>query len=192
MVFKWAVPPQDNPAHKPPRDARVSLLTKNHLGALGALHGLCSQPVGQHLDRQGQQTVAGQVQVGEVLDVCGGFRGQRGELVVVQIKKSEAGHVHERLPGKGSEGIPVQTKLFQVEQSPKAFRAQSRQGVERHPEEFQTGEVAEGFPWDLLDGCFLDPQFGCVNRKPDWHKRYVGIIAYHASEKGKPIFINYI
>lgn len=155
-------------------------LTKYHFGALWPLHGFWRQPCGEHLCRQSQQAVAGQIQIGEVLDVSGGLRWQRGELVVVQIEKSEAGHIHEGFPGKGGEGIPVQTKLFQVEQSPETIWIQGGQRVERHPQEFQTGEVVEGFAWYPLDGCLLNPQLGCVNREPDRHKRYRWIIANDA------------
>lgn len=101
----------------------------------------------------------------------------------MQIEKSEAGHIHEGFPGKGGEGIPVQTKLFQVEQSSETIRVQGGQRVERHPQEFQTGEVVEGFAWYPLDGCLLNPQFGRVNREPDRHKRYLGIIANHAPKR---------
>lgn len=159
-------------------------LTQDHLGAFWTLCGFSSQPSRQHLCRQGQQAVAGQIQVGEVLDVNRGLSGQRGELVVVQIEEPEAGHIHQRLPGKGSEGIPVQTKLLQVEQPPEAVRTQSGQGVEGHPQEFQTGEVDEGFAWNLPDGRLLDAQLGCVDREPNRHKRYLGVIAYHTPKKG--------
>lgn len=158
-------------------------LTKYHFGAFRPLHWFYRQPGGQHLCRQGLQVVAGQIQVGEVLDVSGGLRGQRGELVVVQIEKSEAGHIHDRFPGKGGEGIPIQTKLFKIEQSPETVRVQGGQGVERHPQEFQTGEVVEGFAWYPLDGRLLNPQLGRVNREPDRHKRYIGIIANHAPKR---------
>lgn len=161
----------------------TEVLTKYHLGALWPLNRFCYEPGGQHLCRQGQQAVAGQIQVGEVLDVSGGLRWQRGELVVVQIEKSETGHVHQRVPGKGGEGIPVQTKLLQVEQSPETVRAQGGERVERHPQEFQTGEVDEGFARYPLDGRLLNAQFGRVNRKPDRHKRYLGIIADHTPIK---------
>lgn len=160
-------------------------LTEDHLGAFWSLCGFSSQPSGQHLRWQGQQAVTGQIQVGEVLDVNRGLCGQRGELVVVQIEESEAGHIHERLPGKGSESVPIQTELFQVEQPPETVGAQSRERVEGHPQEFQTGEVDEGFAWNLLDGRLLDAQLGCVNWEPDRHKRNVGVVAYYAPKKGK-------
>ena len=165
-------------------------LTKYHLGALWPLRRFCCQPGGQHLCRQGQQAVAGQVQVGEVLDVSGGLRWQRGELVVVQIEKSETGHIHEGFPGKGGEGIPVQTKLFQVEQPPETVRIQGGQRVERHPQEFQTGEVVEGFAWYPLDGCLLNPQLGRVHGEPDRHKRDLRIITNHApkGERSEIVF----
>lgn len=115
------------------------------------------QPGGQHLRRQGQETVAGEVQVGQVLDVHGGLSWQQCELVVVQIKKSEAGHIHEGFPGKGGEGIPIQTQFFQVEQPSETVWVQGGQRVERHPQEFQTGEVVEGFARYPLDGCLLNP-----------------------------------
>lgn len=148
------------------------------------MHRFRRQPGGQNLSRQGQQAVARQIQVGEVFDVSGGLSWQREELIVVQIEKSEAGHIHERFPGKGGEGIPVQTKLLQVEQSPETVRAQGGQCVERHPKKFQTGEVVEGFARYPLDGRLLNPQLGRVDRKPDRHKRYLGIIANHAPKKG--------
>lgn len=132
-------------------------LTKYHFGALWPLHRLCRQPGGQHLGWQGQQAVAREIQVSEVLDVSGGLRGQRCELVVVQIEQSQAGHIHERLPRKGGEGVPVQAKLFQVEKSPETVRIQGGQRVERHPQEFQTGEVVEDFAWYPLDGRLLNP-----------------------------------
>lgn len=155
-------------------------LTKYHFGALWPLCRFYSQPGGQHLRRQGQETVAGEIQVGQVLDVSGGLSWQQCELVVVQIEKSEAGHIHERFPRKGGEGIPVQTKLFQVEQSSETIRVQGGQRVERHPQEFQTGEVVEGFARYPLDGCLLNPQFGRVNGEAGRHKGYLGIIANHA------------
>lgn len=99
------------------------------------------------------------------------------------FEKSEAGHIHERFPGKGGEGIPVQTKLFQVEQSPETVRVQGGKRVERHPQEFQTGEVVEGFAWYPLDGRLLNPQLGRVDRETDRHERYLGIIANHAPER---------
>lgn len=155
-------------------------LTKDHFGTFWPLHRFCHQPCGQHLSRQGQKTIARQIQVGEVLNESGGLRGQRGELVVVQIEKSEARHIHERFPRKGGEGIPVETKLFQVEQPPETVRVQDGQRVERHPQEFQTGEVVQGFAWYALDGRLLNPQLGRVNREPDRHKRYLRIIANNA------------
>lgn len=158
-------------------------LTKYHLGALGALCRFCRQPGGEHLCRQGQQAVAGQIQICEVLNVSGGLRRQRGQLVVVQIEKSETGHIHERFPRKGGEGIPVQTKLFQVEQAPKTVGVQGGQRVERHPQEFQTGEVVEGFARYALDCSLLDPQFGRVDREPGRHKRYLGVIANYAPKR---------
>lgn len=159
------------------------MLTKYHFGALWPLHRFHRQPSGQYFCRQGQEAVAGEIQVCQVLDVSRGLRWQHGELVVVQIEKSEAGHIHEGFPGKGGEGIPIQTKLFQVEQSSETIRVQGGQRVERHPKEFQTGEVVEGFAWYPLDGCLLNPQFGCINREPDRHKRYLGIIANDAPKR---------
>lgn len=103
----------------------------------------------------------------------------------MQIEKSEAGHIHERFPRKGGKGIPVQPKFFQVIKPPETVRVQGGQRVKRHPQEFQTGEVVEGFAGYLLDGCLLNPQLGGVNRKPDRHERYIGIIANHAPKSRK-------
>lgn len=160
-------------------------LTENHFGAFWPLHWLCCQPGGEHLCRQGQETVAGQVQVGEVPDEDGGLRRQHRQLVIVQIEKSETGHIHQGFPRKGGEGISVQTKFFQVEQPSETVRVQGGQRVERHPQEFETGEVVEGFTWYPLDGRLLNPQFGRISREPDRHDRYLRIIANYAPERDR-------
>lgn len=49
-------------------------LTEYHFGALWPLHWFYRQPGRQYLCRQGQEAVAGEIQVGEVLDVSGGLR----------------------------------------------------------------------------------------------------------------------
>lgn len=170
-----------------------ALLTKNHFRALWPLHWLCSQPGGEHLCWQSQETVAGQIQVGEVPDVRGGLHRQHRELVVVQIEKSETGHIHEGFPRKGREGIPVQTKFFEVEQASETVRVQGGQRVERHPQEFQTREVVEGFTWYPLDGRLLNPQFGRISREPDRHNGYLRIVANNTPERdGVSVFLREI
>lgn len=74
----------------------------------------------------------------------------------MQIEKSEAGHIHDGFPRKDGEGVPIQTKFFEVKQPAETIRVQGGQRVERHPQEFQTGEVVQGFPWYPLDGCLLN------------------------------------
>lgn len=141
------------------RKIKENVLTQNEFGGIGDLGGeLRTQPHGKDLGRDGGQTVARQVQIGDVLDVRGGFGRDAGDFVVVQVQEPQVGDVGQGLPGEGGEGVAVQPELVQVGEAPEALHVQGAERVERHPEELQAAEVVEVVGRNPRDGGLFDAQ----------------------------------